>query len=234
MDYLLVEREISGNLQYYWGTINCPTLIRRRIRRNVSAQDTESTNDSAFRELRDDFVGVATERPFRVFLCGPKMGGKVKTPAQKLRARIHRALKKGGFHVILGEDDGILNKEITRLGINAQDNELQFIDKSCDAIVIVAGSPGSFCELGLFSWHFSNDRKKYANKNCVVLIDASYEKHKSYLNLGPAKAVLSFGTVEFVDFSTYKPTDVYERLNAQRGVTAAAKLRRIQRGEVLP
>lgn len=197
----------------------------------MSTQDTDTKENIAFRELRDDFVGVAAERKFRVFLCGPKMRGKIKTSAQKLRQRIQRALKKGGFHVVLGEDDGILNKEITRLGVNAQDNELQFIDKSCDAIVIVAASPGSFCELGLFSWHFSNDRKKYANKNCVVLIDVSFQKDKSYLNLGPAKAVLSFGTVEFVDFETYKPKGLYERLNAQRGVTAAAKLRRIQRGE---
>ena len=190
--------------------------------------------DDAFQELRDDFVGIAAERPFRVFLCGPAMGGKVKSPAQKLRHRIGRALKKEGFLIVLGEDDGILNKEITSLGVNAQDNELQFIDKSCDAIVIVASSPGSFCELGLFSWHFSNDREKYANKNCVVLIDVAYQKDKSYLNLGPAKAVLAYGHVEFVDFSSYNPRGLYERLNAQRGVTAAKKLRRRQRGEVMP
>jgi hypothetical protein len=188
--------------------------------------------DDAFLELRDDFVSIAAERPFRVFLCGPAMRGSPKRPAQKLRQRISRVLKKEGFHVVLGEDDGILNKEITRLGVNAQDNELQFIDKSCDAIVIVASSPGSFCELGLFSWHFSNDRDRYANKNCIVLIDAAYQKDKSYLNLGPAKAVLAFGHVEFVDFNSYNPKEVYERLNAQRGVTAANKLRRRQRGQV--
>jgi hypothetical protein len=196
--------------------------------------DNQLEEDRVFIELRDDFVGVAVERPFRVFLCGPKIRGKNKTPAQMLRQRIRTASKKGGFHVVLGEDEGILNKEISRLGINAQDNELQFIDKSCDAIVIVADSPGSFCELGLFSWHFSSDREKYANKNCVVLIDIRFQKDKSYLNLGPAQAVLAFGAVEFVDFSTYKPKTVFERLNAQRGVTAARKLRKLQRGGGAP
>lgn len=197
-------------------------------------QDGQQENDGVFRELRDDFVEVAAERIFRVFLCGPKIRGKDKTPAQKLRQRIRKSLSKGGFHVVLGEDEGILNEEISSLGINAQDSELQFIDKSCDAIVIVADSPGSFCELGLFSWHFSIDREKYANKNCVVLIDVKFQKDKSYLNLGPAKAVLAFGAVEFVDFNTYKPTTVFERLNAQRGVTAAQKLRKRQRGKGAP
>jgi hypothetical protein len=104
-------------------------------------QRSAASHDPVFLELRDDFVKVAAERPFRVFLCGPKLRSKAKTPAQKLRQKIKATLKKGGFHVVLGEDEGILNKDISRLGVNAQDNELQFIDKSCDAIVIVAEGP---------------------------------------------------------------------------------------------
>jgi len=47
------------------------------------------------------------------------------------------------FEVVLGEDEGLLDPEISELGINAQDSELLYIKEHCNAIIIVADSVGS-------------------------------------------------------------------------------------------
>jgi hypothetical protein len=118
-----------------------------------------------------------------------------------------RRLEKENIEVVLGEDDGLEDVRF-QFQINAQDNELEFISRSCDAVIIVAGSVGSFCELGLFSWHYSHKEgaiKKAGDKDFIVLIEKRHKdtkRRKSYLNAGPGRAVLGFGMVNYMDFES--------------------------------
>jgi hypothetical protein len=152
-------------------------------------------------------------------LCGPNIAST--EAAAQLRRRIKERLEAEKFEVVLGEDDGLNNPDIHRIGVNAQDNELAFISSYCNAVVIVASSAGSFCELALFSWHLVHEHGEIdgGKTDCIVLISSEYEAHQSYLNNGPAKAVRSFGKVEFVDFASYDCGALVERLRDRRGVT---------------
>lgn len=168
---------------------------------------------------RNELAQAASDSPFIVFLCGPALSG-TDAPA-KLRRAIKERLEKEKFEVVLGEDDGLDNPAIHEIGINAQDNELAFISSHCNAIVIVASSVGSFCELALFSWHFVHPDGDIDSRDtdCIVLISSEYESHKSYLNSGPAAAVRSVGKVEFVDFNSYNCDTLVQRLRDRRGFT---------------
>jgi hypothetical protein len=168
---------------------------------------------------REELADAASRSPFIVFLCGPTL--KSDEPSAVLRRAIKQRLEDENFEVVLGEDDGLDNPEIHRLGINAQDNELEFVHSHCGAIVIVAASAGSFCELALFSWHFVHQRGVIdtAKTDCIVLIEEKYRSDKSYLNSGPVAAVSAYGRVEFVNFSSYDPSALIERLRLRRGVT---------------
>jgi hypothetical protein len=102
----------------------------------------------------DELVEAASDTAFVVFLCGPTLSDHTK-PSANLRRKIKEGLEAARFDVILGEDDGLEEARL-KVGLNAQDNELEFIRKSCNAVVLLADSVGSFCELGLFSWHFAH------------------------------------------------------------------------------
>ena len=77
-----------------------------------------------FASFRDEFIRAAKDSPFIVFLCGPSL--KLETPAL-LRKAIKVHLEKENFEVVLGEDKGLDNPQLQAIGINAQDNELEFI-----------------------------------------------------------------------------------------------------------
>jgi len=170
-----------------------------------------------------ELVAAASKTPFIVFLCGPKLTAN--TRSAEFRARIKERLEREGFEVILGEDDGLDNPRLRGIGINAQDNEVEFIRRSCNAVIIIADSVGAFCELGLFSWHFVHrdgvfkKEKKAPDMDCILLLRKKYRNDKSYLNQGPAAAVNGFGKVEFVNFSIYDGNSVVERLRHRRGVS---------------
>jgi hypothetical protein len=168
---------------------------------------------------REELAEAARHSPFIVFLCGPAL--KSDEPSAILRRQIKEQLESQSFEVVLGEDDGLDNSEIHRLGINAQDNELEFIHTNCGAVIIVAASAGSFCELALFSWHFVHEHGAIdsAKTDCIVLIEEKYKNDKSYLNSGPAAAVSAYGRVEYVNFSSYDPAALIERLRLRRGVS---------------
>lgn len=135
------------------------------------------------------------------------------------------ALKKEAFEVVLGEDEGLANEDIKRLAINAQDNELIYIREQCSAVIVVAESVGSHCELGLFSWHFASSHGVFgAGLDLILLVDKKYRRHKSYFNLGPLQAVKGGkGVVKFVDFNKFDIAPLIKRLNDQRGITRADK-----------
>jgi hypothetical protein len=170
----------------------------------------------------DELVAAASETPFIVFLCGPKLTAN--SASARFRARIKERLEQEKFEVILGEDEGLDNPILKGIGLNAQDNEIEFIRKSCNAVIIIADSVGAFCELGLFSWHFVHQdgafkkEKRGPEIDCILLLKRTYRNHVSYLSQGPAAAVNGFGKVEFVNFSAYDGNSVVERLRYRRGV----------------
>ena len=169
---------------------------------------------------KEELVAAAGEVSFVVFLCGPTLNEEARTPSASLRENIRERLEKEGFEVVLGEDDGLEDARLS-LGINAQDNELEFIRNHCNAVIIIADSVGAFCELGLFSWHFVHEAGVIENgsrTDFIVLVDGQYQTHRSYLNEGPVNAVKGFGLAHFVDFSTYDVDDIVRRFKSRRGV----------------
>lgn len=178
-----------------------------------------------FRQHFVDLEEAAAAVPFRVFLCGPKISLHKKEPAAAVRSSLRDRLEAEGFDVILGEDEGLNNSEIEGLGINAQDNELIYIAKNCNAVIIVAGSVGSYCELGLFSWHFASPAGLFkSGTDFILIVDKKYRKHKSYFNLGPATSVNGGrGLICFVDFNKFDVRKLIKRLKDQRGITRATR-----------
>ena len=189
-----------------------------KMENDVSFQTQPMKLVDTLTTYRSEFTEAASRSPFIVFLCGPTLKGT--DPSAVLRRQLKEILEGDNFEVVLGEDDGLDNPEIHRIGVNAQDNELEFIQSHCGAVVIIASSVGSFCELALFSWHLVHSRGVIdsGKTDCIVLIEEQFKDHKSYLNAGPAAAVSAYGRVEFINFSSYDPAPLLERLRLRRGV----------------
>jgi hypothetical protein len=101
--------------------------------------------------MRASTKQLFSDNRFVVFLCGPTLDDADKKPSSALRRKIQEVLITEGFEVVLGEDDGLeeLRKEFSGM---AHENELSFIQQECSAVVLIADSVGSYCELGLFSY----------------------------------------------------------------------------------
>lgn len=149
-----------------------------------------------------------------VFLCGPSLAFANDNAGAALRKRIKEALEGDGFEVVLGEDDGLEDVRLTETGGYAHENELEFIRRECGAIVLVADSVGSFCELGLFVHWLANNRDRMCD--LILLADAKYKGAKSYFNEGPAIAADDFGRTFFVDFTNADISQVLKRLKGRR------------------
>lgn len=149
-----------------------------------------------------------------IFLCGPTLGDAATKPASALRLRLMEKLVQEGFEVVLGEDDGLEDVRLKVTEGYAHDNELEFIRRECAAIVLVADSVGSFCELGLFvHWIAHTDRRTC---DLIVLADMKHQAAKSYFNEGPARAADDFGKTMYVDFTSADIEPVVKRLKGRR------------------
>lgn len=177
---------------------------------------------------QEDLIAESESTPFVVFLCGPTIKEVEAYPekldhnqAAILRKRIKDQLESHGFDVVLGEDEGLEDARLN-VGRDAQDNELEYITKYCDAIVIVSGSVGSFCELGLFSWHYTHPKGKMKckepEKDFVLLVEKQFERDKSYFNEGPANIVSAFGQTLFVDYAEFDTKPLIDRLKLRKAM----------------
>jgi len=168
---------------------------------------------------KGELLEASQNTPFIVFLCGPTLSNNSR-PSAVLRAKLRDALAAEKIEVVLGEDDGLEDSRLA-IGVNAQDNELEFIASSCNAVIVIADSVGSFCELGLFSWHFVHDdgllHQTRQKTEFILLADEQFRDAKSYFNEGPAKAVNGFGVVHFVDFNTFDISPLLSRIRDRRG-----------------
>jgi len=155
-------------------------------------------------------------KKFVVLLCGPTLRNleSLGKPAANLRKKLMVALKEKGFEVILGEDDGLEEPRL-QYGMDAQQNEMYFIEKHCNAIVLIAASIGAYCELGLFSYYKIHSADKL---DFILIISDEYEGKKSYLNLGPATAVEHWGKVYYKNLEKFDVSSVVKRLEQRRAV----------------
>lgn len=178
-----------------------------------------ATTQSSVAKYRKAFTTAYSENRFVVFLCGPSISQDKPAPAAELRIRLKNALLDEDFEVVLGEDDGLelLRREYKGL---ADDNEFAYVNRCAGAVVIVAHSPGSFCELGLFAHVCLPFRGGSDYKGDLVLVaNAEFEKEESYFNNGPARAVDTLGgKVFYADFSSFDVRKVVERLMTRRTV----------------
>tara|TARA_R110001592_G_scaffold146000_1_gene369916 strand:+ start:73 stop:504 length:432 start_codon:yes stop_codon:yes gene_type:complete len=137
-----------------------------------------------------------------------------------LRLRLKELFEENNFEVVLGEDDG-LERLRSQYGGMAHDNELSFIKSQCNAIVLIASSVGSFCELGLFShYHANNEIRK---TDFVLILDERYQADVSYINEGPAKAIENFGKLIHGNFKELDLQPIIERLRNWRHVWLTRK-----------
>jgi hypothetical protein len=150
-----------------------------------------------------------------VFLCGPSATRRPE-PGAELRVRLQDALTAANFEVVLGEDDGLEHLQ-KMYGKYAHENERHFVESQAAAVVLVAASIGSFCELGMFADRLVTERNR-ASKDFILIADAKYEHDPSYFNLGPAKVVQHFWTVHYTDFSTFDVAQVVDRLKGRRSI----------------
>lgn len=164
-------------------------------------------------------------------MCGPNLARQ--NNSARLRKKIKKHLEKDGFEVVLGEDEGLDNPTLRSIGINPQDNEVEFIRKYCGAVVIIADSVGAFCELGLFSWHLVHSEGMFdGNKtHFILLLSEKYQNDVSYLNVGPAAAIDVFGRLEFINFARYNSENVIKRLRHRRGFSTVDKRGRPRKGK---
>lgn len=162
-----------------------------------------------------DLRAVFSENRMVIFLCGPSLSSG--RNGAKLRGRLKDVLENDGFEVVLGEDDGLEDLRREFRGVYAHENELAFIKKECGAIVLIADSVGSYCELGLFAHVQAHDDTN--RRDFILIVDRDFEGAPSYLNAGPAKAVQHFGVVYYEDFGSFDCGKVLERLQGRRAVS---------------
>lgn len=166
---------------------------------------------------RDELEDAFASNPMVVFLCGPSLSAG--TPGAGLRARLKDMLEEDGFEVVLGEDDGLEDLRARFKGIYAHMNELEFLRRQCGAIVLIADSVGAYCELGLFAYEHTKERKQKKgkpNQDFILIISEKYAGRPSYLNEGPAKAIRDFGALHYVDLSAFDGKPVLQRLQGRR------------------
>ncbi len=185
------------------------------------------TSLPAVEQFRNAVTEEFKDNRFVVFLCGPSLVTNGADPAAKLRRRLQDDLTTSGFDVVLGEDDGLewLRQQYGGL---ADDNEISFITKYAGAVVVVANSVGSFCEIGLFSHMCFPQRSKTRYLGDLILIaDSAHELDASYFNYGPAKSVDTLGgKLFYAQFDSFDTSFVIDRLKHRRAVWINKKFRR--------
>jgi hypothetical protein len=162
----------------------------------------------------NDLANIFAGHRSVIFLCGPSSKD-LKHPGAQLRIDLEEALKKEGFEVILGEDDG-LEAIRHKYSTYAHENELMFIQKHCNAVILIASSVGAYCELGLFSYNKAHDSESITD--FILIISNEYENVQSYLSEGPAAAIDDFGKVYYGDLSNFDYSNIIKRLRRRRSV----------------
>lgn len=127
------------------------------------------------------------EAPVDVLVLGPNVNGN--DLAARLRKDILRRCRAYGVGIKAEHPElrAVAEKKLGKLG-SLCTYEMG-LAKSSDAVVIVAASPGSFAEFGLFAMLPKMDAR------ILVLLDRKHENEESYLKLGPARSMIRLGGI---------------------------------------
>jgi hypothetical protein len=161
--------------------------------------------------LAQDDLRFAAQRyatKLKVFVGGPEIkrewtwrDWKKRRASALLRLRVHKLVESLGHESVLGE-----HRQVTEMAQNALQvapsvvvSEAFLVSQSCNCIILIPDSPGSFCELG--AWSIS---EKLGPK-MLLLVDQQYEPHTSYIN----PHVLSIAadnnaTIVWIDYNNWR------------------------------
>lgn len=206
------------------------SLLYRKIHTHLNSLISEiSKNKRSFRKRisrhKDLFMDETKESPYLVLLCSPSPNVFRESKILSITEQIKSELTGNNFDVVMGEELGLQNTQIHSNNDHLA-NELNYIKKKCNAVIIVADSIGTFCELGLFSWHLAND-KNFRNKGTdfIVLMDEVQKGVSAYVSDGPFAQISALGKADYIDLDNFDAKPIIDRLIARRTV-----LRTEQRG----
>lgn len=165
----------------------------------------------SIKQFGKDLEKAFEKKKYIVFLCGPTLDRADEDDAAKLRLRLKTELEGEDFEVVLGLED-----LRTRYAGMAHENELEFISNYSNSVLLIASSVGSFCELGLFSYHHVRENARHTD--FILILDEKYKNDFSYLNEGPAKAIENFGKLIHGNFSNFDTQPIIDRLRTRRNV----------------
>ena len=144
--------------------------------------------------------------PKFVFLCG-KAFSKEEYPSSN-RGIIEKYLKRNAKRVFI-----VLSESLWEDSFDASIDLLtfeEFLAEVSDSIILFVESPGSFCELGAFSY-----ANELFSSKLIIVIDEKYRNDKSFIMTGPVKKA-----------EIDKATIVYAHLNGT-GLLSSANLIRV-------
>jgi hypothetical protein len=162
----------------------------------------------------EELAEVFSTQTMVVFLCGPSLED-LSVEGAQLRQDLRDAMEAEGFEVVLGEDDGLEDLR-AMYGLYAHENELQFIRGQCNAVVLIASSPGALCELGLFAYERVHAEEN--NTDFILILADRFEGVRSYINEGPATAIEDFGRVFYGNLERFDCQPILDRLIRRRAV----------------
>jgi hypothetical protein len=129
-----------------------------------------------YKEIEEQIVELLKEE-FNLFLIG-----KALNDPGSMRAKLYKGIEKSekNKRVRIYMPEFMFEELLFIPNYNLLDLENILAD-SVDAIVMCIESAGSFTELGAFVNHSK------LNSKLIIILDKKYEKHKSFINLGPIK-----------------------------------------------
>lgn len=208
--YKLIDSDISEILNY-----NIPKILRGG---NLNITSKSNRLISRLKSHRSSLVETKIVKPFTILLCGPTDKETSLKRSYDFCEKLESQLKSDDFDVVRGENIGIDNDRIY-ITENAISNELDFIDSSCNAVIIVADSIGTWCEFGLFSWYLSHDKEsRKKGTDIVVLIDVLNSSGNDFVKRGPFSLAENFGRADYVDFASYDSQLILRRMQERRSV----------------
>lgn len=149
---------------------------------------------------------AATE--LRLFLAGPFINPHRKPKKAKNKSNAAAILRHHLYNLLSVEHDvtlgehkqlrKIYRKHLKQLHEAATAEALHAYNHT-DAVILIPSSPGSFCELGLFSNLGEVCRKM------LILLDKRFAKKPGYVHLGPARQAENYGA--FVEQVSYEKLD---------------------------
>jgi hypothetical protein len=157
-------------------------------------------------ELADlDLAKINVGRRLKVFLAGPfiERGWTDQQRAEKeasallrvdLAAHIQGVL---GHDPVFGEHRGVLEVAEDRLRSRSSPVllELTLVKSTCDAVIVIPASPGSYSELG--AWSVFDD----VCRKMLILANKSFEGKGGYVSTGVFKTAVDHGArVAWIDY----------------------------------